>query len=83
MDQFILDCAAERNINLQDYGLPIELSEFTKVTKDVSAKDDYRFKSLFKALDDSKEIVMLRSVLNYLNDKQYKCDIEELQNLFE
>lgn len=83
MDQFILDCAAERNINLQDYGLPIELSEFTKVTKDVSAKDDRRFKTLFKALDGSKEITMLRSVLKYLNEKQYKCEKVELQKLFE
>jgi hypothetical protein len=53
------------------------------VTKDVSAKDDHRFKSLFKPLDGSKEIVILRSVLNYLNDKQYKCDIAELQKIFE
>jgi hypothetical protein len=53
------------------------------VTKDVSAKDDHRFKSLFKPLDGSKEIVILRSVLNYLNDKQYKCVIAELQKIFE
>lgn len=82
MDQFILDCAEEQHINLQDYGLPTELSEFTKVTKDVSAKDDHRFKSLFKALDGSKEITLLRAVLNYLNTYQYKCDIAELQRLF-
>lgn len=83
MDQFLLDCAAEQGINLQDYGLPSELEEFTKVTKDVNAKNDYRFKSLFSALEDSKEISKLRSVLNYLNDKQYKCDTAELQKLFE
>lgn len=82
MDQFILDCAAEQNINLQVYDLPKELEEFTKVTKDISAKDDYRLKSLFKALDGSKEITILSSVLNYLNDNQYKCDIAELQKLF-
>ena len=82
MDQFILDCAAEQNVNLQDFDLPTKLSEFTKVTKNVCAKDDRRFKSLFKAIDGSKEMAMLRSVLNYLNDKQYKCDIAELQILF-
>ena len=83
IDQFILDCANEQGVNLMDYGLPTELEEFTKVTKDVNAKKDYRFKSLFGALKDSKEISKLRSVLNYLNDKQYKCDIAELQSLFE
>lgn len=83
MDQFILDCANELGVNLNDYGLPTKLEEFTKVTKDVNAKNDYRFKSLFSALEDSKEISKLRSVLNYLNDKQYKCDTAELQKLFE
>ena len=83
MDQFLLDCAAEQGINLQDYGLPSELEEFTKVTKDVNAKNDYRFKSLFGALKDSKEISKLRSILKYLNGKQYKCETAELQRLFE
>lgn len=83
IDQFILDCAAEQDVNLHDYGLPSELAEFTKITKDVNAKNDYRFKSLFGAIEDSKEIAMLRSVLNYLNDKQYKSDATELQKLFE
>ena len=83
MDQFILDCAAEQGINLEDYNLPSELEEFTKVTKDVKAKNDYRFKSLFGALENSTEISKLRSILSYLNDKQYKCKIAELQKFFE
>lgn len=83
MDQFLLDCAAEQGVNLQDFGLPSELAEFTKITKDVKAKNDYRFKSLFGVLADSKEISTLRSVLNYLNEAQYKCDITELQRIFE
>lgn len=83
MDQFILDCAKEQDINLRDYALPSELEEFTKVTKDVKAKNDYRFKSLFGALENLTEISKLRSVLSYLNDKQYKCKIAELQKFFE
>lgn len=83
MDQFLLDCAAEQGVNLQDYGLPTELEELTKVTKDVKAKNDTRFKELFKSLKESEEMKKLRSVLNYLNDKQYKCDTAELQKLFE
>ena len=47
MDQFILDCVEELGINLQDYNLPQDLSEFTKVTKNVKVKEDYRFKTLF------------------------------------
>lgn len=83
MDQFILDCAKEHGVNIKDYGLPSELEEFIKVTKDVNAKNDSRFKSLFGALADSKELSKLRSVLNYLNDMQYKCDATELKMMFE
>jgi len=83
MDQFILDCAKEQGVNLKDYALPTVLEEFTKVTKDVNAKNDYRFKSLFRALEDSKELSKLRSISNYLNEKQYKCNTTELQSLFE
>ena len=68
MDQFILDCVEELGINLQDYNLPQDLSEFTKVTKNVKVKEDYRFKTLFQAIENSKEVSLFRSVLNYLNN---------------
>lgn len=83
MDGFILDCANELGINLKDYGLPSTLEELTKVTKDVKAKDDYRFKNLFKSLRNSEEMTKLSSALNYLNDNQYKCDTAELQKILE
>ena len=60
-----------------------ELEAFTKITKDVNAKNDYRFKSLFIALENCKEIAKLRSALNYLNTEQCKCNAAELQRLFE
>ena len=82
MDQFILDCVEELGINLQDYNLPQDLSEFTKVTKNVKVKDDYRFKTLFQAIENSKEVSLFRSVLNYLNKYQYQSKTEELQSLF-
>ena len=37
-----------------------ELEEFTKITKDDKAKNDYRFKSLFGALESCEEITKLR-----------------------
>jgi hypothetical protein len=83
MDQFILDRVEELGINLQDYNLPQDLSEFTKVTKNVKVKDDYRFKTLFQAIENSKEVSLFRSVLNYLNKYQYQSKTEELQSLFE
>ncbi len=83
MDGFILDCANELEVNLKDYGLPSTLKELTKVTKNVKAKNDARFKNLFMSLQKSEEMTKLRSALNYLNDNQYKCDTAELQKKFE
>lgn len=83
MDGFILDCANELGVNLKDYGLPSTLEELTKVTKDVKAKTDTRFKELFKSLKTSEEMAKLRSALIYLNDNQYKCDTAELQKILE
>lgn len=83
MDQFIMDCAREQEINLQDYGLPTTLAEFTRITKDVKAKNDYRFKRLFEAIKNSHEILLLYSVLQYLNESKYHCEIEFLKKLFE
>jgi hypothetical protein len=83
MDQFILDCAAELNVNIQEYGLPSTLDKFIKETKDVNAKNDYRFKRLFKNIDNASEMIILRSVLNYLNLNQYKSEDEELRSFFD
>ena len=83
MDQLILDCAAELNVNIQEYGLPSTLDKFIKETKDVNAKNDYRFKRLFKNIDNASEMIILRSVLNYLNLNQYKSEDEELRSFFD
>lgn len=83
MDQFILDCATEQGINPQDYGLPSTLSEFIQITKDVKAKSDYRFKNLFAAIVNSSEMLLFYSILQYLNESKYDCEIESLKVLFE
>ena len=83
MDQFILDCATEQGINPQDYGLPSTLSEFTQITKDVKAKNDYRFKNLFAAIENSSEMLIFYSILQYLNENKYCCNVEGLKDLFE
>ena len=83
MDQFILDCATEQGINPQDYGLPSTLTEFTQITKDVKAKNDYRFKNLFAAIENSSEMLIFYSILQYLNENKYSCNVEALKDLFE
>ena len=83
MDQFILDCVVEQGVNLHDYGLPSTLSELTQITKDVKAKNDYRFKNLFAAIENSSEMLLFYSILQYLNESKYNSKIDALIDLFE
>ena len=83
MDQFIIDCASETSVRLEEFGLPSTLEALTKVTKDVKAKNDYRFKSLFNAVSHSNEMVILRSVIKYLNTHRYQSNTEEIIGFFQ
>lgn len=82
MDQFILDCASEVSVNLQEYGLPDDIKSFTQITKDVKAKQDIRFKNLFRAILPAKEMSIFHSVINYLNTHKYQCEEETIKNFF-
>ena len=82
IDKFILDSAKEQNVTPETYGLPSELKEFTQVSKSVTSNNDTRFKELFEGIKDNYEIKVLRRVLKYLSDNQYKVDMETLKGLF-
>lgn len=82
MDQFILDCANEQNINMSDFNLASDLEDFKKQTKTVDSKYDIRFKNLFKAIRNNPEISMLRNILNYMKENRYQSKFENLKKLF-
>ena len=82
IDKFILDSAKEQNVTPETYGLPSDLKEFTQVSKSVTSNNDTRFKELFEDIKDNYEIKVLRRVLKYLSDNQYKVDMETLKGLF-
>ncbi len=82
IDGFVLDCAKEQSVNLEEYGLPSELKAFTKITKQVTSNTDGRFKSLFSVIDQNPEIVALKSVLTYLNGTRYQADADALKLFF-
>lgn len=46
-------------------------------------KRQHSYVNEFTEIAHTKELSRLRSVLNCLNDKQYKCEIAELRRLFE
>lgn len=83
IDGFILDCAKDQGVDVNDFDLPSELKAFTKQTKNINSKKDERFKRLFKKLKDNPEFTIFRNVLIYLRDKNYNSTEESLIRLFQ
>jgi len=84
IEKFFLKAAEEKNIDIAKFGLPIELKELTKITKQISDKNEADFKmfrQLFIELSDASEIVRLANLIQYLGYNMYKVDIEELKRI--
>ncbi len=81
MDGFILRCAEELSVSMEEYGFPAELKNFTSVTKQVRTKKDPRFKNLFALLANSSEMKILKRWLKYLYKEEYNVMNEELINI--
>ena len=84
IEKFFLKAVEEKNIDITAFGLPIELKELTKITKQISDKNEAEFKMfkrLFKELSDTPEFVRLARLILYLGDNMYKVDIEELKRI--
>lgn len=81
-DGFILDCAAQANIDITKYGLPNTLKEFTVQTKNIMSNKDIRFKHLFKDMENIGEIKLIKSIVSYLVSEKYNADNDHLISLF-
>lgn len=71
IDGFILSCVDKAGIDLGAFGLPNQLKDFTKQTKDVMSNKDYRFKSLFGSIADIGETSVLKKLISYLCESTY------------
>ena len=83
IEVFILDAAAELNVNLSDYGLPTELSELKKNTKTVTAKENVTFARLFYALRTASHIQCLDNVLQYLLENKYTASDTDIRKIMQ
>lgn len=72
-DGFILSCADGADIAMNDYGLSPVLRDFTAQTKNVMSNKDYRFKRLFKAMEDVGEMKLLKTLIDYLVNNTYQA----------
>ncbi|GAB1415247.1 hypothetical protein MASR2M117_06530 [Paludibacter sp.] len=84
IEQFFIKAAKEKNVDLALYGLSTDIKELTKVTKQVSGKNEAvfkTFKKLFQNLANASEIVRLANLIQYLREKSYEVDIKELERI--
>ena len=83
MERFILQCAHEAGILLEDFDLPNNLDRLKKESKTVNSKKDERFKKLFRSLknNNAPEIIKLSIWITYLKDQNYQADISVLKRL--
>ena len=82
-DGFILSCANMGNIKMEEYGLSPILKEFTYQTKNVMSNKDVRFKNLFKAMKDVKEIKLMQTLIFYLIENTFNVSNSDLSSIFQ
>ncbi|MDR1877074.1 MAG: hypothetical protein LBQ84_05570 [Flavobacteriaceae bacterium] len=81
IEAFILQCADEKKIPLENYDLPSEIKELTKRTKQIVSKKDPTLKKLFKMFKDSQECIILKKWIEHLITYTYKSDIQLLKQI--
>lgn len=83
IEKFILDEAAEKNVNLEEYGLSNELDKLKQITKKATSKKESRLSLLFKELlrIEASQVVVLSEWIQYLKENMYESKIELLRKL--
>ena len=82
METFIKANVEAIGMRMEDFGLPSDLDELTKQTKDsISTRKDPRLLRLFKALRRSPEVAKLKDILSYLATNKYNADIEAIKQM--
>ncbi len=82
MENFILHCAEDLQLSLGDYGLPSDLEGMKSITKSKDSINNPQLHTAIKAVTEANEMCLLKEVLEYLNEKRYDCNVDELQQIF-
>jgi hypothetical protein len=84
VEKWILKNCAACNIDIwTDYKLPADVKELIKITKSTASRTDERFVRLFKDMlsRQCKAVMDLKNWIEYLKEKNYQADINELINV--
>lgn len=82
VEVFILNAAAELNVDLQSYHIPSGLEDMKKETKKIDAKSSVKYTNLFKSLKNASAFKRLAKIVKYLKEHQYHAEEEVLRQLF-
>jgi hypothetical protein len=82
IETMILKVCSDEMIDLNDYGLPVDLEELSKTTKSRSSEHDDRFIRLFQKIKETEnpKVKKLKNWITLLKEKNYHVDINELKN---
>ena len=84
IERFFMKAAKEIGVDLALYGLSSNIKELTRVTKQVSDKNEAAFKTfrrLFKDLSEAPEMLRLGNLIQYLGENRYEVEIEALKKI--
>jgi len=84
IEKFFLKAATEKGIDITKYGLPADLKSLTKITKQISDKNESAFntfKQLFRDISDTSEFQRLAALIKYLGNNTYNVDMEKLRKI--
>lgn len=85
IERFFLKAATEKGIDIAaKYNLPTDIKSLTRITKQISGKDEKAFtifRQLFKEISDTSEIRRLSTLIRYLGNHTYSADVEELKGI--
>lgn len=84
IEGFLIKAASEVNINLTSYGFSSQMKGLTKITKQVSDKNEATFKTfkrLFRDLSDASEMVRLAKLIQYFGENRYEAEIEVVKQI--
>lgn len=82
MERFIINCAKEQGVDLNQYDIPSDLEGLKKITKTKDSLNNPKLQIAFKAISHSNEMVLLKEVLEYLNSNRYDSKEAEIKTIF-
>ena len=82
METFILNCAKELGLSLDDLGIKGGIDDLKSVTKDEDSLNNPQLRKILKAVSHANEMTLLAEVLNYLDRTKYNASVADLQAIF-